>query len=213
MNARCQQQAVVRVGDLYKLDPSCQTGTVNLRVELTYSSNWRGRLGAESARTPLYTRNGPQISSGADGYYSVEFDGDKTVCFAARDNQGIKWGRGLNNTVLRCHVVRFRGPPLFERHLSRTLDSPFLGVDANGLGYGGKTLQALVGKELVVSVRARDPNPEDRVTIVQNEDPGIPTGAVLEAGVCVEHGMVSDKSGVVGAQVRYLCGGAQGCAK
>ena len=40
-----------------------------------------------------------QISSAADGYYSVAFDDDKSVCFITTDNQAVKWGRGLNNSV------------------------------------------------------------------------------------------------------------------
>ena len=101
--------------------------------------------------------------------------------------------------------MRFRGPPTFERHHQRPLDSPFLKVDGNAMGYGVQTLEALVGRETSFIVRARDPNPEDVVSIFVNEDPGLPTGAVLESGVCVEGGMVPDKSGVPGRTVFASC--------
>lgn len=99
----------------------------------------------------------------------------------------------------------FRGPPTFERHHQRPLDSPFLKVDGNAMGYGVQTLEVLVGRETSFIVRARDPNPEDVVSIFVNEDPGLPTGAVLESGVCVEGGMVPDKSGVPGRTVFASC--------
>ena len=241
----CDQQARLRVQDLYKLDATCREGTVKLRVDLTYSANWRGRVGGADALSPVYTSNAPQISGPEDGYYFVEFEADKTVCFSGTDNQAIRWGRGLNNSIVRCHVIRFRGPPIFERHHQRDDDSPFLAVDANGLGFGVDTLVGLVGKELSFTVRARDPNPEDRVVILPNEDPvcvplcvracdatmlrvhvhtharvhahmhmhmadthrlhisvqGLPAGATLENGVCVEHGLVPDKTGIPGSQV------------
>jgi hypothetical protein len=202
----CDQQATPgRVKDLYKLDASCRQGWINLEVEFTYSSNWRSRLGNAQGRTPLYTLNDPQISSALDGYYHVAFDDDKTVCFTSTDNQAAKWGRGLNNSAIRCHVMRFRGPPAFVRHHQRPLDSPFLKVDANLMGYGVQTIEAFVGDEVSFTVRARDPNPEDIVSILPNEDPGLPTGSNLDQSVCVEHGMVSDKTGVEGQQVFSGC--------
>jgi len=203
--ASCNQQAWLRAGDLYKHDASCRRGEIHVRVHFTYSSDWQNRLGSTSGRTPLYTRNAPQISSSQDGYYHVSFDEDKTLCFTSTDNQAVKWGRGLNNSALRCHVVRFRGPPHFVRHHERPLDAPFRAVDANLMGYGVETLEALVGMELQFTVRARDPNPEDTISILPNQDPGLPTGAVLERGVCVEHGMVPDKTVVLGSTIFSSC--------
>ncbi len=146
----CDQQAALRERDIYKLDPTCGSGHVNLSLLLTYSADWRRKLNAASGRTPVYTVNAPQvllymcphpamcvimharlyrqcvtgttlyvssscyicvryavvcvcartqISSAADGYYSVAFDDDKSVCFITTDNQAVKWGRGLNNSV------------------------------------------------------------------------------------------------------------------
>ena len=97
----CDQQARLRVQDLYKLDATCREGTVKLRVDLTYSANWRGRVGGADALSPVYTSNAPQISGPEDGYYFVEFEADKTVCFSGTDNQAIRWGRGLNNSIVR----------------------------------------------------------------------------------------------------------------
>jgi len=54
-------------------------------------------------------------------------------------------------------------------------------------------------------VRARDPNPEDIVSILPNEDPGLPTGSRLDRAVCVEHGMVPDKTGIEGQEVFSRC--------
>ena len=202
----CNQQATPgRVQHLYKLDRTCREGWINLEVELTYSRDWKSRLSNAQGRTPLYTLNGPQINGPVDGYYHVEFDEDKTLCFTTTDNQAAKWGRGLNNSAIRCHVMRFRGPPAFVRHHQRPLDSPFLKFDANLMGYGVQTIEAFVGEEISLTVRARDPNPEDIVTIFPNEDPGLPIGSTLDRGVCVEHGMVSDKTGVEGSQVFSGC--------
>jgi len=201
----CDQQAVLRARDIYKLDTSCRTGQIHLRVEFTYSNGWPNRISSVSGRTPIYTLNDPQIVSAQDGFYHVAFEEDKTICFTSTDNQAAKWGRGLNNSALRCHVVRFRGPPFFVRHHQRPLDAPFLKVDQNLMGYGVQTIEAFVGKETSFIVRARDPNPEDVVTIMQNQDPGLPTGSTLDGDVCVEHGMVSDKTGVPNALVFSKC--------
>jgi len=201
----CDQQAVLRARDIYKLDSTCRKGQIHLRIEFTYSNNWQSRVNSLAGRTPIYTLNGPKIVNEQDGYYHVAFDEDKTICFTSTDNQATKWGRGLNNSALRCHVVRFRGPPIFVRHHQRPLDAPFLSVDSNLMGYGMQTLEALVGKETSFTVRARDPNPEDVVTIVQNQDPGLPTGSTLDRDVCVEHGLVSDKTGVPNSLVFSRC--------
>ncbi len=138
----------------------------------------------------------------------MSYDADKTICFVATDNQAVKWGRGLNNTSAQCHVVRFRGPPVFIQRtsLGKTgLDSPFLDIDFNGMGNGTVTLLAYVGREVNFTIRARDPNPEEVVTILTVEDPGIPVGATLGPKSCVGQGMVADKMAY--PPVQYTTGG------
>merc|ERR1719261_412377 len=47
-----------------------------------------------------------------------------------------------------------------------------------------RTLSAFVDQEWVVVFRAQDPNPEDEVSIMLLQDPGLPQGAVLGDNKC-----------------------------
>jgi len=153
---------------------------------------------------------GWQVRTEQGGYNYVTFDSDKTVCFVVTDNQAVIWGRGLNNSALQCHVVRFRGPPVFTQRTALGTsgrDSPFLDIDARKMGNGTVTLLAYVGREVNFTIRARDPNPEDVVTILIVEDPGIPIGATVGPNTCVNRGVVPDKMAypIGGAEVASTC--------
>ena len=177
-------------GDMWLADPACQSGTRELDVTTGYApAGGVGSSPLQTANVPFLTPPPPPWGGiNEDGYYFVRFDGDKTVCVAATDNQAAKWGRGLNNTQARCHVVRFRGPPAFIGHATRPLDTPFLALDGHSMWAGIPTLQAWVGERLNFTVRARDPNPEDAVTVLVLEDPGVPAGLAVAPSVCVSHG-------------------------
>ena len=175
----CDRLVSERIEDLYKVDATCASASRVVNVATSY-----GPFPA-----PVYT-------AAQDGYNHVKFDGDKTICFVATDNQAVIWGRGLNNSALQCHVVRFRGPPVFIHRtvLGKTgRDSPFLDIDFNQMGNGTATLVAHVGREVNFTIRARDPNAEDMVTILIVEDPGIPIGATVGPNTCVDRGNVPDK--------------------
>lgn len=170
------------VADLYKLNEGCRTATRDLNITLAYG------LGVDGV-SPVFTVNVPYINgfappwggSNEQGVYHVRFTGDRTVCFTATDNQAVKWGRGLNNTRVQCHVLRFRGPPVFVRSETREFDSPFLSIDQHLMGNGTRTLDVYVGEPIEFTVRARDPNPEDTIAIRVVEDPGLPLGVELGA--------------------------------
>jgi len=133
--ASCDRQPVEK---LYAIDGTCASGQRNLNVTTSY-----GRVTQPLAPLSTASRN---------GYNYVTFDADKTICFVATDNQAVKWGRGLNNTVAQCHVVRFRGPPVFIQRtsLGKTgLDSPFLDIDFNGMGNGTATLLVPLSSSLL----------------------------------------------------------------
>ena len=173
----CTQQAL---GELYTLDSTCSSGEVYLNVSTSYG----------------FPGLAPVMTAAADGYNYVEFTRDRTVCFTATDDQAIKWGRGLNNSAGQCHVIRFRGPPVFIQHTALGVgsrDSPFSDIDFNQMGNGTALLSALVGQEVNFTVRARDPNPEDTVSIMVLEDPGLPLGSTLGPNTCVDHGTVEDQ--------------------
>ena len=191
----CNKQVVA---DLYKMDGTCRHATSYFNVTTTYG---------DGVISPVSTGQ-------ENGYNFVQFDSDKTLCFVATDNQAVIWGRGLNNTAAQCHVVRFRGPPVFIQLSAlgaKGRDSPFPDIDLHGLGNGTSTLEALVGREVNFTIRARDPNVEDHVTILIVEEPGLPVGATLGPNTCVSHGRVDDNKAYpinqygVGGQVDSTC--------
>jgi hypothetical protein len=163
--------------ELWGADPLCREGTREVRVAVEYTKS--GSAGFSPVQTAV-----------EDGYYFARFDDDKNLCVAATDNQAAKWGRGLNNSQVRCHLIRFRGPPAFIGHSTRPNDSPFAFLDGNSMWAGIPTLRAWVGEELRFTVRARDPNPEDAVAIFILEDPGVPTGLHVGPSTCVPRGYV-----------------------
>jgi len=57
------------------------------------------------------------------------------------------------------------------------------------------------------TIRARDPNPEDRITILVVEDPGMPVGATVGPNTCMPRGLVPDKMAypIGGADVDSTC--------
>ena len=124
------------------------------------------------------------------------------------------WGRGLNNAYTRCHVVRFRGPPVFTLTPSTPLDSPVAGAGADGLGAGAPTLPLLVARPVRLTFRARDPNPEDAVAVLFLSDPGLPDGAVAGESRCVDRGAVPNlwPGSPAIPKVVSLCGGGGGGA-
>ena len=178
-------------GDMWLADPLCQQGTRELDVTTGYAPG-----GGASGFSPVQTASLPRpdpapppwggVEEG--GYDFVRFDGDKTVCVAATDNQAAKWGRGLNNTQARCHAVRFRGPPTFIGRDYQLLDTPFVFLDAHQMWAGIRTLPAWVGELVNYTIRARAPNPEDAVAVFTLEDPGVPPGMAVGPAVCVGHG-------------------------
>jgi hypothetical protein len=179
---------------MYTMDATCADAKSYFNVTTTYAS---------AALSPVAT-------SSENGYNFVEFESDKTLCFVATDNQAIIWGRGLNNTAVQCHVVRFRGPPVFIQKTalgSQGRDSPFPDIDLHGMGNGTSTLEALVGRQVNFTIRARDPNPEDRITILVIEDPGLPVGATVGPNTCVPRGLVPDKMAypIGGVKVDSTC--------
>ena len=100
------------------------------------------------------------------------------------------WGRGLNHVYTLCHVVRFRGPPVFTYDPATPLDSPIGPPGPDGLGTGTPTVPLLVARPIRLTFRARDPNPEDSVAVLFQSDPGLPDGAVARASRCVDRGAV-----------------------
>jgi hypothetical protein len=190
----CNRQLLA---DLYKMDATCGSATSYFNITTTYAAYGSAGLS-------------PVATSSQNGYNFVEFESDKTLCFVATDNQAIIWGRGLNNTAMQCHIVRFRGPPVFIQKTalrSQGRDSPFPDVDLHGMGNGTSTLEALVGRQVNFTIRARDPNPEDRITILVVEDPGMPVGATVGPNTCMPRGLVPDKMAypIGGADVDSTC--------
>ncbi|EKX37229.1 hypothetical protein GUITHDRAFT_116645 [Guillardia theta CCMP2712] len=137
----------------------------------------------ETCRTALVYLN---VSEGLPGeYFYSQFISPRVACLLATDNQAVYRGRGLNNTSLRCHSINFQGPPVFLRHSSNLLDSPFPAQDLNMMGNGTSLFSAYVGRQVAFSMRARDPNSGDDVEIVTLEDPGLPTASQLTPSSCV----------------------------
>ena len=73
---------------------------------------------------------------------------------AAYDNQAAKWGRGLNNSQARCHVVRLRGPPAFIGHATRRLDSPVVAQEMIESATPRNVTQAAVARSSLTGRRS-----------------------------------------------------------
>jgi len=125
------------------------------------------------------------------GYYPLIGE-DKVLCYTVTDNQAKVWGRGVSNSYGKCHIVRMRGAPVFVINPATPLDTPFSGVDAQGLGFGELVLTARLAVELNFTFRARDPDPEDQIQILLLEDPGLPNEAILDPQVCVDQGLINN---------------------
>mmetsp|Transcript_14820 Transcript_14820/g.35167 ORF Transcript_14820/g.35167 Transcript_14820/m.35167 type:complete len:1205 (-) Transcript_14820:500-4114(-) len=160
------------------IQATCNAAMMTITVDLDF---------APTSRSPLL------VAENALGQRYVEFGGDRLVCFTVSDNQPLVWGRGLVNSYSRCHVVRLRGPPIFiSGPETLTSDTPFASFDSQGLAVNPTTLLARIATPIEFTFRARDPNPEDRVTILFLTDPGLPNGAVLTEQQCVDSGVVSN---------------------
>ena len=112
------------------------------------------------------------------GHRYVSMKNDSVICYTVSDNQAEVWGRGVNNKYSRCHVLRMRGAPVFQYSSRSPLDTPFRGPDQYGIGLAETTLTARLSEMVSFTFRARDPNPEDAISVMFLEDPGIPNEAV-----------------------------------
>uniref|UniRef100_A0A7S0WBU6 LysM domain-containing protein n=1 Tax=Hemiselmis tepida TaxID=464990 RepID=A0A7S0WBU6_9CRYP len=149
------------------------------------------------------------------GYSYAAVGEDKVLCYTISDNQAAVWGRGLNNHYSRCHIVRLRAPPVFLVNPSLPLDSPFAGVGPLGLGAGEATVDVEMGQSFNFTVRARDPNTEDAVSIFFLQDPGVPLDGKVTEQVCVDHGTESNiqPNGVYRTYTNCTDGTPQGGAR
>jgi len=112
------------------------------------------------------------------GHRYASMMNDSIICYTVSDNQAEVWGRGVNNKYSRCHVLRMRGAPVFLYSPLHPLDTPFGGQDQYGVGLAETTLTARLSEMVSFTFRARDPNPEDAISVKFLEDPGIPNEAV-----------------------------------
>jgi hypothetical protein len=135
--------------------------------KVTFHNNY-----ADSGLSPLETRATPL------GHRYAVSGNDSVICYTVTDNQAEVWGRGVNNHYSRCHVLRLRGAPVFQYSPAYPRDTPFGAPSKYGLGLNETTLTARLSEEISFTFRARDPNPEDAISVMFLEDPGIPNDAV-----------------------------------
>jgi hypothetical protein len=116
------------------------------------------------------------------GHRYTAMGADSIICYTVSDNQARVWGRGVDNRYSRCHVWRLRGAPVFEYNPATPLDTPYGAPDIGGdRSYSlltEATLTARLSEMTSFAFRARDPNPEDSISVMFLEDPGIPNEAV-----------------------------------
>ena len=135
--------------------------------KVTFNNNY-----ADSGLSPLETRATPL------GHRYAVSGNDSVICYTVTDNQAEVWGRGVNNHYSRCHVLRLRGAPVFQYSPAYPRDTPFGAPSKYDLGLTETTLTARLSEEISFTFRARDPNPEDAISVMFLEDPGIPNDAV-----------------------------------
>lgn len=140
--------------------------------KVTFSNDY-----ASSGLSPLETRTTPL------GHRYAAIKDDSVICYTVTDNQAEVWGRGVNNIYSRCHVLRLRGAPIFQYSPDLPLDTPFGPPNQYDLGSVETTLQARISDEISFTFRARDPNPEDAISVMFLSDPGVPNEAVSH-GCC-----------------------------
>ena len=155
---------------------NCAQGLLKINVDLAISAT----------KSPI------NVLQDSRGYKYAEYGDDKILCYTITDNQQAVWGRGLNNYFSRCHIVRLRGAPVFLANEMLPLDSPFDSISAVGLGSGEKTISVALGIPMNFTMRARDPNFEDSITVLFLQDPGVPLDAVISDQECVDHGTRSN---------------------
>ena len=127
---------------------------------------------ADHGLSPLETK----VTGLGHRYAAVK--NDSIICYTVSDNQAEVWGRGVNNKYSRCHILRLRGAPVFQYSPQYPLDTPFGAPDRFDIGLSETTLTARLSEMISFTFRARDPNPEDSISIMFLEDPGIPNEAV-----------------------------------
>jgi hypothetical protein len=126
----------------------------------------------DNGLSPLETK----VTPTGHRYSSVK--NDSVICYTVSDNQAEVWGRGVNNKYSYCHIWRLRGAPVFQYSPQFPLDTPFGGANQYDIGLTETTLTSRLSEMVSFTFRARDPNPEDTVSILFLEDPGIPNEAV-----------------------------------
>ena len=127
---------------------------------------------ADDGLSPMETKITPR------GHRYTSMNDDSVICYTVSDNQAEVWGRGVNNKFSRCHIWRLRGAPVFQYSPNYPLDTPFGGQNKYDIGLTELTLTARLSEMVSFTFRARDPNPEDSISILFLEDPGIPNEAV-----------------------------------
>jgi len=99
-----------------------------------------------------------------------------------QDSRGYKYAEYGDDKIL-CYTITDN---------QQAVDSPFDSISAVGLGSGEKTISVALGMPMNFTMRARDPNFEDSITVLFLQDPGIPLDAVISDQECVDHGTRSN---------------------
>jgi len=113
----------------------------------------------------------------------VDIQEDIRLCYMAKETRLIN----PLESPQQCLRITVRYAPAFVQPTPQPIAPK--GPDNEVIGPVPECAQLVgyMGKELIFTVQAEDPNPEDSVFIFTEEDPGLPNGAEVLSNVCPEN--------------------------